>query len=240
MDEPELREKSFSVVLCGDAGVGKSSFVRRLINGTWIPDAPATVGVSYNYYVGTPQMDRPRYKIRLGIWDVAGQERFRSLCTKQSNEADVLLFAFDITDRHSFESIEVLRLEDAKWTFDQETGRWGRADRPALAWLVGTKSDLAARRFMSAEDTLLWAKQHDMGYMETSAFQGDSVYSEINILLRYLHDVDSIGKLEPDITPDDLLSTLHEDEDDDYVYPPSCCCCCHLSGKRRAQRTQYM
>jgi len=46
-----------------------------------------------------------RQKVKLQIYDTAGQERFRSITSSYYRDADALLLVYDVTNRLSFENI---------------------------------------------------------------------------------------------------------------------------------------
>jgi GTPase SAR1 family protein len=62
-------ERTFRVVMAGDASVGKSSFIMRLCRGEFIPNLPSTLGV--DFHVRTLNVDGKNVAIQ--VWDTAGQ-----------------------------------------------------------------------------------------------------------------------------------------------------------------------
>ncbi len=71
-DEPIA---SFKLVLVGDGGVGKTTFVKRHLTGEDEKKYEATVGVE----VRPLDFHTTRGKIRFNVWDTAGQEKFGGL-----------------------------------------------------------------------------------------------------------------------------------------------------------------
>ena len=105
----------------------------------------------------------------LGIWDTAGQERFDSLSSFYCRGARAAIICFDLTDRHSFESLS------NKWikkVLDE-------AERGCHICLVGTKLDLIeaqlAARAVSKEEVKALAAQHSAHVFEASAKAGSGV-----------------------------------------------------------------
>ena len=62
------------VIVVGDPGVGKTSFIHRFTSNVFRHDYRGTVGVDFS----TALLDLPagRPRVRLQLWDIAGQERF--------------------------------------------------------------------------------------------------------------------------------------------------------------------
>ncbi|KAI8083653.1 ras family-domain-containing protein [Thamnidium elegans] len=57
------------VVILGSQGVGKTSIVVRYINKTFSPNSTSTIGASFM----TKKLTVDDCKVRLQIWDTAGQ-----------------------------------------------------------------------------------------------------------------------------------------------------------------------
>ena len=64
----------YKVVLVGDGNVGKTSLVRRFCEGKFEESRILTIGVDFQ--IKTVKLGER--EMRLSIWDVAGQERFRT------------------------------------------------------------------------------------------------------------------------------------------------------------------
>ncbi|VDO51446.1 unnamed protein product [Haemonchus placei] len=91
-------ERTFRVVMCGEAAVGKSSLVMRLVSGKHCANLPSTLGV--DFHVKTVNVDGRN--VALQLWDTAGQERFRSLCKSYFRRADGAILVYDVSSEHSF------------------------------------------------------------------------------------------------------------------------------------------
>ncbi|KAF7633172.1 hypothetical protein Mgra_00007451 [Meloidogyne graminicola] len=96
-------DRTFRVVMCGDASVGKSSIIMRIIKGAFQQNIASTLGVDFHVKsvrVGTQN-------IAVQLWDTAGQERFRSLCNSYFRRADGAILVYDCSIDRSF-----LRIRD--------------------------------------------------------------------------------------------------------------------------------
>ena len=62
-------------IVIGDSGVGKSSLINQYINGTFQAKMEPTIGVEF----ATKTVTLQKRKVKLQIWDSAGQENYRSI-----------------------------------------------------------------------------------------------------------------------------------------------------------------
>lgn len=66
----------FRIILIGDSMVGKSSLVRCFSEGKFSEVCDPTVGVDFfSRIIELPE----KIRIKLQLWDTAGQEKFRSI-----------------------------------------------------------------------------------------------------------------------------------------------------------------
>lgn len=64
----------FRLILIGDSMVGKSSLLKYFTEGKVAEISDPTVGV--DFYARMVEL-RPGYRVKLQLWDTAGQEKFR-------------------------------------------------------------------------------------------------------------------------------------------------------------------
>jgi small GTP-binding protein len=158
---------SLKVVVVGDSGVGKTSFLCRFVHHTFEEDAPPTLGVEFHSKIVYSD-DR---SIQLQLWDTAGQELFRSVTRGYYRGAAAGLILFDLTSRDSFDSVKV-------WVRDIRS-----VARPdVILVLIGNKSDLPGRALDAAEATA-FAEHNNMQYFETSAKTGSNVSTSVNSIV---------------------------------------------------------
>lgn len=97
-----MTDFSFGVCLLGDASVGKTSFVNRIINNNFIDKHNTTIGVEFaSKYFKTIINDK-EYNYKWSIWDTAGQEAYYSLIKSYFRNGPVYILMFDKNDRSSF------------------------------------------------------------------------------------------------------------------------------------------
>lgn len=132
------------VILCGPAGVGKTSFFGRCLGRKLDPVAPAqpTVGVDMHVLHYTHQGQ----KFELALWDTAGQEAFMSLTASFYRGADACLVFVDLSDTTT-----------ERWRARQkELQRWldstrAKVEKECLLLCVGTKRDQCTHQVMGGE-----------------------------------------------------------------------------------------
>jgi small GTP-binding protein len=67
---------SVQVIVVGDLGVGKTSFIKRYVDNTFSREYKSTIGVDFATKLIQISEDKV---VRLQLWDIAGQERYGSM-----------------------------------------------------------------------------------------------------------------------------------------------------------------
>lgn len=145
------------VVIAGDGNVGKTSLVRRYCEGKFETSRVATIGVDFQ----TQVVDLPSGSVKLSIWDMAGQERFRVVRSGFYRGSLVAALVFDVSEADS-----LYHLKD--WL--QEISQ---ANPNRKFVVVGNKIDL--ERAEGTETAPKFADLIGAPYLETSALTGDGV-----------------------------------------------------------------
>ena len=97
------------------------------------------------------------------IWDLGGQESFRSLRRLYLEGANGALVIYDCTKRNTYE-----KLHD--WIQDFKEAR---GDEPLV--LIGNKNDLTDKIKITESEAKKFAKSHNMKFVSTSAKTGSNV-----------------------------------------------------------------
>jgi len=91
----------FKLILVGDGGVGKTTFVKRHLTGEFEKKYVATQGVMVH-----PLTFYTNYgPIRFNVWDTAGQEKFGGLRDGYYIEGQCAIIMFDVTARITYKSV---------------------------------------------------------------------------------------------------------------------------------------
>ncbi|EDV29471.1 uncharacterized protein TRIADDRAFT_20151 [Trichoplax adhaerens] len=163
--------KIFKIILVGDSGVGKSSFINRFCHHNFDQFQRVTIG-NYPGLHNKPVIIDDKV-VMLEIWDTVGQERFDSLPRSYFRRADGIIALFDITSKDSFENIPTWLSHIEDWV-----------ENPPLLIMVGNKLDISDQRKVSIEDGFQMAFDHNAMYAETSARTGEHVFETCHQLAR--------------------------------------------------------
>ncbi len=90
------------LVIVGDAAVGKTNVLLRFTEDHFRMHHNSTIGVDFK--IKTVHVKDK--KIKLTIWDTAGQDRFRTITSNYYRGSDGVIFTYSITDRNSFNNME--------------------------------------------------------------------------------------------------------------------------------------
>ena len=93
----------FKIIIIGNAYVGKTSIVSSLINRPMSQQYQNTIGVDFS--VKNLELKNHK-KIKLQLWDTAGQETFHSIIKSYYRYVSGVIVVFDVTDRESFQKID--------------------------------------------------------------------------------------------------------------------------------------
>ena len=103
-------------------------------------------------------------RVKLQIWDAAGQERFRSVTRSYYRGAAGCLVVYDIASKETFE-------RTANWVRDART----LASLDISTVLVGNKLDLRHDRAVGVVEASAFAQEHGLLFLEASALTGEGV-----------------------------------------------------------------
>ena len=79
--------KTVEILFLGDFGVGKTSIIRRYVEGQFDSFSPATIGFDYC----TKKVDQ---NIKLKIWDSAGLEKHTSMINSQIKSSNLVVLCY--------------------------------------------------------------------------------------------------------------------------------------------------
>lgn len=101
------------LVCIGDSGTGKSSLTIRLCEGRFSPHHDVTIGVEFGSRIvavgppastpTSPSDGVKQKRMKLSLWDTAGQETYKSITRSYFRGASGALLVYDITRRSTFE-----------------------------------------------------------------------------------------------------------------------------------------
>ncbi|CAB3997989.1 ras-related Rab-38-like [Paramuricea clavata] len=166
------KEKTFKVLVLGDVGTGKTSFIRRYVSQKFFINYKATIGSDFALKV--IDWDE-NCQIKLQLWDIAGQERFSSMTRVYYRDAVGAFVAFDVTRAATFDAV-------AKWKQDVDTKLILPTGLPIPAVLLANKCDQESIVRKDKVNKLC----EDLGFLcsfETSAKENIGIDESIKFLL---------------------------------------------------------
>ena len=159
---------TFKILLLGDASVGKTSFTKRYCYNIFNPSERLTIGV--DFHVKTIELSTKRIKLQL--WDVGGEERFRFLLPTYCLGANAAFLLYDITRPTTLDNI-------SEWiTIVRQKGG------PIPIMLVGAKLDLEeSQRQIERDYGIQIADKNEMAsFVEISAKDNVNVDEAFKVL----------------------------------------------------------
>jgi len=157
-----MSEPNYIIKICllGEANVGKTSLVYRYIENKFRENYKSTLGVNLlkkDLYINDYG------NVSMQIWDLGGQESFKSLRKLYLEGANGALVIYDCTKRKTFEKL-IGWIEDFKQA---------RGEEPLL--LLGNKTDLKNNIKINETEGIDFASENNMKFLSTSAKTGLNV-----------------------------------------------------------------
>ena len=97
--------KTYKVILVGESGVGKTCIISYFSKGKAQENCETTLASEYV----EKTIELSKYggkKIKFGIWDTVGQEKYRVMTKNFFVNASAAIIVYDITKKESFEEIK--------------------------------------------------------------------------------------------------------------------------------------
>ncbi|MFX1340023.1 MAG: Rab family GTPase [Promethearchaeota archaeon] len=161
------------ICLLGEAAVGKTSLVYRFIENKFRDNYKSTLGVN----LLKKDMVLDDYGgVSAQIWDLGGQESFRSLRKLYLEGANGAFVIFDTTKRKTFDKLD-------EWI---QSFKESRGERPIL--LIGNKIDLSDKIKVEESEAKKYAEKNSMKFISTSAKTGENVETAFKELVKTILD----------------------------------------------------
>ena len=175
----EKDEIAIKVTLIGESSVGKTSIINRYTKESFSQELDSTLGANYSQ----KKITRHGKKIRLDLWDTAGQEKYRAIGRHFYKESYIVCLVYDITNNDSFEKIKSIWYPDLK-----EYG-----EKLKIVALVGNKLDKYLEEEVNEEDAKKFAVEIKAIYKRTSAMEGTNIEDLFNTLAdKYLAEISGL------------------------------------------------
>ena len=195
------------ILTLGDTTVGKTSIVLQYTTQKYNTQILSTIGVDFKSKV----INIDNNKVKMLIWDTAGEERFRNIASQYYNGADGALLIFDITKKSSFERIVYWINELSQKKNINELG----------LLLVGNKIDLEKERQVQKEEAERFAKENNLKYYEVSAAKNINIDNMMLDIIKQC--VSNIQKRDSDAFRDSINDAYQIISDINNKKNKNCC-----------------
>ena len=139
------------IIFVGDAGVGKTSIINRIVDNPFNETYEMSIGVDF-------MSKNIRYhgqNIKLQMWDSAGQEKYKGLIPSYVRNSSIVFIVYDISSKASFNNVN-------NWI------AFIKSIENTTLVLIGNKIDLTTREVQTSEGAA-FAKKENMAFFEVSA-----------------------------------------------------------------------
>ncbi|XP_011190331.2 ras and EF-hand domain-containing protein homolog isoform X2 [Zeugodacus cucurbitae] len=157
----EKREHLYKILVIGELGTGKTSFIKRYVHQFFSQNYRATIGVDFALKV--LHWD-PNTTVRLQLWDIAGQERFGNMTRVYYKEAVGAFIVFDVTRSGTFDCV-------SKWKEDLDSKVQLPDGSPIPCILLANKCDQEKQGIVTSPEKMdEYVRENGFaGWYETSA-----------------------------------------------------------------------
>ena len=160
----EIKEKKIiknpvvNIFLLGDSLTGKTSIITRFVEFGFKEEMMKTIGI--DNYIKEIEL-KNRKKIKIQIYDTAGQEQYRSNAfTILKTKCEGIVLIYSITDEDSFNNIFEYWINELNNIIDFSK---------YPIYVIGNKCDLEDERIISYEQGEKASSKYKFKFMETSA-----------------------------------------------------------------------
>ena len=150
----------YKIIVLGDFGVGKTSLIYRYLKNKFKNNISED-DINPENNIKLVQLDENK-KIKLNIWDTAGQENKGIIFKQYYIDVYGALLIFDLTNKNSFNNLK-------QWLNNLKEN----CPRDIVYCFVGNKSDLIEERKVTYEEVKEFIQ--DYIYYETSSKNGNNV-----------------------------------------------------------------
>ncbi|KAL1257491.1 hypothetical protein QQF64_010735 [Cirrhinus molitorella] len=170
-------EHLFKVLVIGDHKVGKTSFIKRYVKNQFYEELKTTIGVDFSMKV----IDWDGHtRVRLQLWDIAGQERARGLNRVYFKGSSGAFVVYDVTNESTLDGA-------LNWKHELDCQEILKNGHPIPVVLLANKCDETkmCRRNVSLLEKLCQEKGF-VGWFQTSAKKNINVDNAAKFLVKQI------------------------------------------------------
>lgn len=161
------------VCMIGAGGSGKTAIVNRFLTQKFSEQYIVTIGSQFAVKtVAVKSRSGSDVRVKLLVWDLAGQQRFDFIRTSYYKGSKGALLVFDVTRKHTWKELP-------KWINEAETA----LDATIPIVLLANKVDLIDERVITEQMAQDFVRENNLvGYLETSALTGENIDQAFRML----------------------------------------------------------
>ena len=176
MTETETEEPVYKILLLGDSTVGKTCFLLRYTDNTFLDLHMSTIGLDYR--LKTMILENQRI-VKVQLWDTAGQDKYRAITRNYYRGANGIILLFDVTNEKTYDNIK-------KWIISIKEEI---SDHICIV-LIANKIDNVQERKINKEKGEKLAETYGIKLFECSAKTGEGVNESVFYLVEKIVEND--------------------------------------------------
>ena len=139
-----------NIGIIGGDKVGKTNLINKFCNNSFSDEYLPTIGI--DLFNKIMELNNQQYP--LCLYDISGQERFRSLSISSLKKWDIIIIVYDITNSISFKELNywINLVKEYK-------------GNDCIIGIVGNKNDLSEEREVSEEEAMEVAQEYNFPLM---------------------------------------------------------------------------
>jgi len=163
----KVKKLSIKIIIVGEPAVGKTSLVKKFVSGQFAKDYRSSIGT--NIFIKKVNIKNIG-RIRIQLWDIAGQERWINMRRSYYVGAKGVLIVGDLTRKNTFDQINHFWVPDIKQYCEK-----------APVVLIANKTDLE-KELSDKEIYSLGKEINAISIIYTSAKTGENVESAFEMI----------------------------------------------------------
>ena len=160
-------------MLLGDGQSGKTSLILKLVKKQCDDSLLTTIGKESHIY----PVNLHGHDIKMKIWDIAGQERFKSMSNSVIKTVDGFVLVYSIIKKETFQNLD-------SW-INHLNNLVDLSTKPVI--IVGNKCHLTSEREVTYEEGKEFTKKHGFNFYEVSDETGENVKTAFDDIFEQLY-----------------------------------------------------
>jgi len=158
MDRKNKYDYIFNSFIIGNCEVGKTCLIEKFIDDIFTSNHLSTISLDFK----VKPIKIEKKLIKLQIWDLGGQERFRHIVEAYYKKMNGIIIVYDVTNKYSFKNITDYYLKAIEYYCNQDV----------VKVLVGNKCDAPGRVVTEEEGKsnyqriIIWVSSKFLGNVE--------------------------------------------------------------------------